>query len=543
VNRASGTEPVTARWNDTEPGRNCLRICWVPLFTGVCFAASAAAAEELRAGALLWASDPASVSILRSRVDDLSRSGELLWTRTQPDEQFPGRTHRRLDQQHRGLRVFGGQLVQQLEADRVLTITGKLHSDVSVDVTPRFGSDDAVRGAAKPGEHLVGPVELIVLPLTDRYALAYSFRLRGPASLEAVYVDAHSGRTLLRYSDLRTQGVIGRGTGAWNDVKKMSVEQGTGGYRASDRLRPANIKTYDVNYNFTAWNRYALTDASLATDADNDWADGSVVDAHAYSGWVYDYFYKRFGRRGLDGKDLVAVSYVHFLPFTARNNIAFFDPVNNSMNYGDGDGSTFNVFSSALDVVAHELTHAVTEFTSNLIYLNEPGALNEAFSDIIGTAVEFYHEPSGSGRQNSDWLVGEDLFYGFGRVIRSMSNPGAVGDPDHYSKLCRPPVCTPNPEGDNGGVHINSGIVNQAFYLLVEGGTNRTSGLRVNGLGRSRIDRAEAIFYRAFTLYLTPTSGFSAARVATIQSARDLFGAGSVEEQQVIAAWTAVGVN
>jgi len=212
------------------------------------------------------------------------------------------------------------------------------------------------------------------------------------------------------------------------------------------------------------------------------------------------------------------------------------------MNYGDGDGITFNYFSSALDVVAHELTHGVTNFTSSLIYLNESGALNEAFSDVVGTSVEFFFEPAGTGRKRAEWLNGEDLFYSFGRFVRSLENPAAAGDPDHYSKRCLPPICTPDERGDNGGVHINSAIASHGFYLLVEGGTNRTSGISVPGLGRSRIERAEKIFYRAFIFYLTPSSNFRAARAATLQAARDLYGAGSVEEQQVSEAWRAVGV-
>lgn len=520
-----------------------MRFGWVAFLVFAGVSSSPGWAQELREGASLWASDEAAVASLEARVQTMARAGELVTVRTQQDEEFLGRVHERMDQFYGGVRVFGGQVVRQSEQGRVLTISGKIYSDVSVDLRPTYSAEEAVQSAARPETRLVGEVELLILPLKERYALAYHFRMKGQPSLEAIFVDAHSGKVLLRWSDLRTQAAVGRGTGSWNDQKKLSVEQQVGTFRTNDLLRPARIKTYNVNFNFNAWNFYLLNDSSIATDADNVWTDGAVVDAHAYVGYTYDYYFKRHGRRGLDGQNLVPGSYVHFLPVSAGYNNAFFDPTDNSLNFGDGDGRTFNFFSSSLDVVAHELTHGVTQFTSNLIYLNEPGALNEAFSDIIGTSVEFFFEPSGTGRQMSDWLVGEDLFFGFGPVIRNMSNPAAVGDPDHYSKRCLPPICTPNADGDNGGVHINSEIVNQAFYLLVDGGTNRTSGITVTGLGRSRNDRAEKIFYRAFTVYLTPTSNFSAARAGTIQAARDLYGAGGTEEQQVIAAWTAVGVN
>jgi Zn-dependent metalloprotease len=120
--------------------------------------------------------------------------------------------------------------------------------------------------------------------------------------------------------------------------------------------------------------------------------------------------------------------------------------------------------------------------------------------------------------------------------IRSMENPNAFGDPDHYSRRFLGTA-------DNGGVHINSGIANQAFYLAIEGGTNRTSGLAVQGVGAGSRDQIEKVFYRAFTQLMPANSTFAVARAATIQAARDLYGPGSNPERAVTAAWTAVGVN
>jgi Zn-dependent metalloprotease len=220
------------------------------------------------------------------------------------------------------------------------------------------------------------------------------------------------------------------------------------------------------------------------------------------------------------------------------------------MVYLDGDGFRFNNFAGALDVVAHELTHGVTEFSWNGIYERESGALNEAFSDIMGASVESYVEPAGNGRKMADWFLGEDLTFVFDpphNALRSLENPslfchGGFGcDPDNYRKLFNPPSCSDS--NDNCGVHINSGIANQAFYLLVQGGRNRTSGISVTGLGFASRERAEKIFYRGFTAYLTPSARFADARRATIRAADDLFGAGSVESVQTAAAWTAVGVE
>jgi thermolysin len=169
-----------------------------------------------------------------------------------------------------------------------------------------------------------------------------------------------------------------------------------------------------------------------------------------------------------------------------------------------------------------------------LIYERESGALNEAFSDIMGTSVEWFFQRPGNGLMQADYLVGEDILRPGG--FRSMSNPGAFGDPDHYSRRF-------TGSADNGGVHINSGIVNHVFYLAIEGGTNRTSGVSVDGVGAANREQIEKVFYRAFTQMLPASATFSIAREATIQSARDLYGSNSAAERAVTQAWTAAGVN
>jgi len=211
------------------------------------------------------------------------------------------------------------------------------------------------------------------------------------------------------------------------------------------------------------------------------------------------------------------------------------------MVYGEGlpsgvfvGGLAFNYFAGALDIVAHELGHGVTDYSSRLIYFGEPGALNEAFSDIMATGVEFFFQPAGSGPLQADYRAGEDIVTPGG--VRSLANPALFGDPDHYSLRYTGPE-------DNGGVHINSGIPNHAFYLAIEGGTNRTSGLAVAGVGPGNREQIEKIFYRAFVMMLFPSADFQSARAAAVVSARDLYGAGSAAETAVRQAWAAVGVN
>jgi len=197
-------------------------------------------------------------------------------------------------------------------------------------------------------------------------------------------------------------------------------------------------------------------------------------------------------------------------------------------------GRVWRPFSASMDIVGHELTHGVTQFSSGLIYFDESGALNEAFSDMMGTATEFFYQPAGVGPMKADYLIAEDVVTPGG--LRSMANPAMFGDPDFYARRF---IGTT----DNGGVHTNSTIASHAYYLAIEGGTNRTSGLSVTGVGTANREQIEKTFYRAFTQLMPSNATFALARLVTIQAARDLYGAGGAVERAVTQAWTAVGVN
>ena len=231
-----------------------------------------------------------------------------------------------------------------------------------------------------------------------------------------------------------------------------------------------------------------LFNSDVATDSDNVWTDGPTVDAHVFQGWVYDYYFKRFGRHGMDDRDIEVDSIVHPLARSEANrqppdvvgtyiNNAFYC-CEGLLVFGDGDGRLFNFLAGGFDVVAHEWTHGVTDFTSNLIYRDESGALNEAFSDIMAAAMEFYYYPAGTGRDQADWLIAEDVYLASPGYLRSLNNPSAKGHPDHYS--LRRFIGTST---DDGGVHFNLTIATHAFYLAVAGGRNRVSGITVAGVG------------------------------------------------------------
>jgi len=341
-----------------------------------------------------------------ARIDALVRRGALALSRAQDDPDFPGRRRLRFDQRVGGVRVFGAQLVQEVGDDGgTLSVSGTIDESLSLDVRATLGADQAAREAerASPrGATAVGEPELVVLVREAGPVLCWTTWVRLDHQLERVFVDARLGGIVHRYSDLRTETAVGLGAGVWGDRKKVSADSSGGRFRAEDRLRPPALATYDLRYSLSAAGEALSTGridpALVATDADNDWTDGAVVDAHAYAGWTYDYYFKRHGRRGIDGRDLAVRSVTHFVPRSFEFANAFWDPLSNAMYYGDGDRE-FAAFSGALDVVAHELTHGVTQYTWDGIYEGESGALNEAFSDIMAAGAEFFHRARDGSRR------------------------------------------------------------------------------------------------------------------------------------------------
>jgi bacillolysin len=499
------------------------------------------------------------------RVSRMLRRGDLRLRERLADKLLAGRFIERADQFHQGVRVFGGDVARQIAAAQTVSVFGTVYDDISIDTRPAI-DEVAARAAIEshtgiaPGRTRAG--ELVILPLaSSTYALAWKVRTVVGADIREYFVDAATGAVIFAYSDLQTQNAVGRATGVLGDSKKISTLSMSGGFNLTDGLRPPAIRTYDMKGNpervFDVVNGFTVLGAAdLATDSDNVWTDGAAADAHVYTGLTYDYYFRTYARKGLNDANIPMRMLVHPVNLADFGKYATTYPTlfanafyagGGYMVLGEGlpanttsNGRSWNRFAGALDIVAHEITHGVTDYTSNLIYLNESGALNESFSDIMGTAVEFFYQPPGDGLLKADYLLGEDV----ARAIapnavdgfRSLANPNAYGHPDHYSIRFLGST-------DNGGVHINSGISNHAFYLAVEGGTNRVSKLSVQGVGAANRRQIERVFYRAFTQLLTANSTFAMARFATIQAARDLYGGGSDAERAITEAWTAVGVN
>jgi bacillolysin len=502
------------------------------------------------------------------------RAGALRPMSVERDPSMPARMVERLQQYYEGVPIWGAQIVRDSDAGVAQSIFGEVPQAFAINTAPALSAaaaEQRVLALAGGQATLQRRLELVILTAIEGAPrLAYMTVVATSSAVFRMFVDANTGGELLRYSEIHTQSAVGTGQGLVNGPKKLSVRSQVGSFVTDDRLRPPLLTTYDMRGNLdrainVAFEGGPLFASDLATDTDNTWTDIPTVDAHVYIGWTYDYYFKRHGRRGLDNRDRPIVTLVNGV---RREDALFVPPdlfglfVVNAfwcdscgpgnvgvMYFGNGfpanlvftdTGQNWGYLAGSLDVAAHELTHAVTTSSSNLIYMNESGALNESFSDIMGTAVEFFFQTPGSGLGQADFILAEDSIRppgGAGLIgLRSMVNPRALNDPDHYSVRF-------TGSDDNGGVHTNSGIPNHAFYLAVAGGTNRVSGQTVTGVGIANMEQMEKVFYRAFVFLLPANATFATARAATIQAARDLYGATGPVVNAVTQAWTAVGVN
>ncbi len=430
------------------------------------------------------------------------------------------------NQKYNGVNILGGKLIEHRTPLGKTSYSGNIYYKIK-PINKISISKERVEEIIKEKfkNYNILKNRLIILPLKKGDYYSYMIDILHNFKRYKIFIDAETGEILDKIDNTQYDEIpqIGKGIGILGDIKKLSTVLSNGAFWLRDRMRPALIETYDLRWTTDLKNAY------FPSDDDNFWETRPVVDAHAYSGYVYDIYYTVFSREGIDNKNMKIKNYVDY---GNKYDNAFWD--GKEMVYGSGDESTYYPFSSALDVVAHEITHGVTEYTSNLIYQNESGALNEAFSDIMGVYTEFYYQPKGVGYLKSDWWIGEDLFMSFGNILRSIRAPyGESGYPSHYDMRYKGTA-------DNGGVHRNSTIVSYVFYLLSEGGTNEYSGIYVSGIG---IEKAIRIFYNAFTSYLPETANFHKARVETIRAAEDLYGKNTNEVEQVKRAWYSVGVE
>jgi len=468
----------------------------------------------------------------------------------------------RLDQTYKGIRVFGQQLIVHMESNgKLRSITGNYERGINVQVEPVLGIEKAKENTLKLFSiPAINTPELMLYPMNGKVVLVYYVVVEDmsvPRRIVA-FVDARTGELVDSYDDLQTllpssesqaqvdsiQSTssgelksivpvpsIGVGRSLYSGTVNISTVLAQDRYFMLDMTRGSGsqiagyMRTSDMKNS-------TFGSGTLFPDLDNTWGNWLTtdratagVDAYFGAAMTWDYYLNTFGRKGIYNDSKGTLSKVHY---GRKYDNAFWSDSCKCMTYGDGDGILFLPLVS-IDVAGHEMTHGITAAMAGLIYTKQSGGLNEAMSDIFGTMIEFYASTHGATK-NPNYLIGEDVYTPTvpGDALRYMDNPTKDNNSiDTFSKYY------------NGiDVHYSSGIANNAFYLLAEGGRHRLGGV-VTGIGR---DKAQRIFFRALDVYMVPSETFSQARADTIRAATDLYGASSQEVKSVGQAWSAVGV-
>ncbi|KIZ18388.1 M4 family metallopeptidase [Streptomyces natalensis] len=279
---------------------------------------------------------------------------------------------------------------------------------------------------------------------------------------------------------------------------------------------------------YDAGHQETVPGTKVHAEPDGPSQDVSVNRAHAGLGATFELYLKVYGRKSIDGAGLPLDATVHY---GQKYDNAFWD--GERMVFGDGDNDLFLDFTIPVDVIGHELTHGVTQYSANLDYQGQSGALNESISDVFGSLIKQY--ALGQSTEEADWLIGSGLLGPnvTGKALRSMKAPGTAYDDDVLGKDPQPAKMKDyvKTSKDNGGVHLNSGIPNHAFYLYA------------TGLGGNAWEKAGQVWYDVLTGgELAKDAQFADFAKLTVQAAQARYGAGA-EHGAAVKAWTEVGVT
>ncbi len=462
-----------------------------------------------------------------------------------------GRTHLRFRQQHQGVPVWPTDIIVHLSPEgHVDVVNGAfVPTPEELRTTPLLDEATAVEyartGLTDGAEAEVTTSELIIYAPGDTPPrLAWKLELAINVTAHwVVVIDAINGDELTAYNQIMhghvAQHVKGSGVDLFGVPRDLDVWQEDGLFRMIDASKDMYNRDFDHLLDIDsergviqirdAENRPGTSNpeeiqlpfpirVARSGQSGSGWVPDAVSAAYNLSE-VYDYYWKEHKRNSFDndGSSITAI-----VRLGQGFNNAFWHTGLNLLAFGDA-----RKYAGALDVVGHELTHGVITHSANLIYQDQPGALNEAFADIFGEMIEARTEGE------PDWLIGTKLITELHPPIRNMANPATLT----FDRSGTRPYPTKMSEyiytqADNGGVHINSSIINRAFYLLAEGfGKGEAIGLKA----------AEQIFYRALIVYLFQYSQFIDARLACIQAAKDLFPE-SNHDQKVAEAFDAVEI-
>ncbi|MBI4861843.1 MAG: M4 family metallopeptidase [Candidatus Riflebacteria bacterium] len=491
-----------------------------------------------------------------------------------------GYEHVRFSQVHEGLSVIGAEVIVHSDRlRRIYQVDTKIYPDPDVSLIPSVTAEKALargRGdfASKKTLRVSRGPTLVVYPWgSQKTYLAWTYALSfgepgGSIGHWIYFVDAHSGRVLTRFNDIQT--IAGPTTnGTHTDVtgNRLAGEDGASvtvqGWRDDTNSAWYLYNKYENWYIYNHWHwapTYTDDNTFAHRTANASWgtSDQALISLANNFHSIQQFCQGVLGWNSFDNLGRVAVVNGHYSETGSAFLNAFYsgdfaDPTNNvtprMFYFGDGDGVLYNPLVS-LDITAHEFGHGITHHSSNLVYANESGALNESFSDIYGAACEFQVQPDGrssypgSQAGRADWLMGEDAtVHSWATAGRDMRNPGSTTtlasgsqQPSRYHG-----VYWYTGTGDNGGVHRNSGPQNFVYYLLSEGGSGLNDGLPYSLTGIGWLDAAR-VAHRANTAYLTQGSTYGNARNAWISAATDLQG-GSDWVTPVGQAFDAIGVT
>lgn len=497
----------------------------------------------------------AAMRFLKTQEDFLPGPVEKTLSVKEVDRSIPGLTHVIYGQLFKGVEVYDSHLVVTMKAEdqRVFRSWAKLLPvPAELDVRPVVSLSKAEAMArtyfGRSGAWLEDATRLVVMrdPQDEsRFQLAWRVQLfedlEGPVQHQVLLIDARSGALLTTEQRVWSAGSasVGSGVGLGGDTRVLQTWNNAGSFTLQDGSRPMFNATANTGWITTYGEPYS-TSAKISTDVDNNWTDSiqaAAVDAHYFAGVVYQYYQTTFNRKSYDNKGANIISYVN-----KDMNNAYWS--GSYMEYGDGDNVNFTNFAGGLSVIAHELTHAVTQTGANLKYQYQSGALNEALSDIMAK-VEV---------DTDNWLIGDEIItaqfqttYGVW-ALRDMEDPtfggqydpadpmGTMAQPDHHSVFA---YLNNTVLQDYGGVHVNSGIINKMAQLMVDGGTHYN--VAVSPIGRAKTAK---LFYTINSAsYLSTTADFDDFASAILKVATDLYGATSVEYKTVLQALQAIGLR
>jgi bacillolysin len=427
-----------------------------------------------------------------------------------------GVTTLRFGQVYQGLEVWPSQLTANVSGDGRLTVVTGAYAPTpdAVELKPKISEGQALSKAyghiGLPESTQQGTAKLVIFAEKGGPTeLAYMADLHGNSKDSRVFVSALSGKILLSYSTICTgTAVTGSGLDLFGQSRSLNLL--SEGSPVHYNMRNTSKPMYNASTNkgiIEVLN--ATTNAVSYSTSLNSGHDAEAVSAAFNLSKTYDFYYSILGRNSFDG---IGASITAFVRQPNPNGT----PMNNA--YWTGSFMAFgsaDKFAGASDVVGHEYTHAVVQYTAQLIYNGESGALNESFADIFGECFENYLYGT------NDWLMGSFLQ----APGRDMVDPTAYGQPGSMSDFVRTTQ-------DNGGVHTNSGIPNRSFYQLVQ-------GLPSGGIG---LTQARSIFYRALATKLNARSNFLDLRLACVLSAEELYGAGSTQANKTKLAFDAVEI-